>query len=573
MATLTVESNSAFCFSRQNRLRLGVLLDSLTMPKWASHLLQEIEKSPAAELVVLVTNDGAPSARTEVRTDPIPKMLQLWFELDRKLFAGRSPNPDINKTVLFTPTNGCVIAQNRGDCRLSARTAAELHSMQLDLILNLSSPDFGAELQKAAKHGVCWFNDDRDLLKELFWFLKNDAVVESTINIRSNGHATTTLPARYSPIDKYSFFRNFGLASEKRWTALQRYLAEIQCDGGQSVSTIPLASRLPVHAAPGNIETVVLILRLLGRMLREQWTKRVRSEGWFIAFRRVQPVEDRNVAEDGLTLLRPPAGHFYADPFAIDKNDKTYIFFEDYCYASQKAAISFVVIDSNGKCSSPDVALEEEYHLSFPSLFEWDGEIYLLPETKDNRTVQLYRAIEFPHRWELSHVLLQNVSAVDSTLLRYENKFWLFTCGLNSRHPWFDGDDELFLFSADSLNGPWAAHPKNPIVADVRNCRSAGQIMQWGNQLIRPAQDCAAHYGSAVVFNHIEVLSDDSYRETPIARIARDWLPGNRGTHTFNRSHSYEVWDGRTLVGKFWKTRREPHFERAMLMKSLFRPV
>ena len=81
--------------------------------------------------------------------------------------------------------------------------------------------------------------------------------------------------------------------------------------------------------------------------------------------------------------------------------------------------------------------------------------------------------------------------------------------------------------------------------------RRASDRLDWGEgtgKLIRPGQDCSEAYGYAVTFNRVEVLSDTEYREVPIARIIPDWLPGNRGTHTFNQSDKFQVIDGRILI-------------------------
>jgi hypothetical protein len=149
----------------------------------------------------------------------------------------------------------------------------------------------------------------------------------------------------------------------------------------------------------------------------------------------------------------------------------------------------------------------------------------------------------------------------------------LFTSGLNSDGPCFDGDSELFLFFANSLSGPWRAHPKNPIVMDIRNCRGAGQVQKWNGQLIRPAQDCSSVYGHAVVLNHIDVLSENDYRETPIAVISPEWLDRNVGTHTFNCSQNTEVLDGRVPVGRFWNGHHSARFETATPAKPLFQRI
>jgi hypothetical protein len=313
--------------------------------------------------------------------------------------------------------------------------------------------------------------------------------------------------------------------------------------------------------------------RVLKRVFEDQVIKRFTREQWFIAFRKFSALEDSKDGQQSFTVIRPPQGHFYADPFVIDKDGKAYIFFEDYSYARGKGVISYVELDADGRCSDPKLALEEDYHLAYPCIFRWQGEVYLLPETKSNRTVQLYRAADFPRCWQLSHVLLSHVSAADSTLLHHEGKFWLLTSGLGTEDPWFDAVSELFVFFSDSLSGPWTAHPRNPIVRDVRNSRSAGQVFLWNGQLIRPAQDCSAVYGWAVVLNQIDVLTEKDYAEHKIGTISPEWMPANRGTHTFNFSTRYEVLDGRTLISCFSRGRAHPSAETVTPVKAVIKLV
>ena len=49
-------------------------------------------------------------------------------------------------------------------------------------------------------------------------------------------------------------------------------------------------------------------------------------------------------------------------------------------------------------------------------------ELYMIPETAGNRTIELYKCVEFPMHWELSQVLMKDVYAVDPTILKHNNK-------------------------------------------------------------------------------------------------------------------------------------------------------
>ena len=169
----------------------------------------------------------------------------------------------------------------------------------------------------------------------------------------------------------------------------------------------------------------------------------------------------------------------------------------------------------------------------------------MIPESLENETVDLYRAVDFPSGWVLEQRLLSGVYAVDATLFEESSRLWLF---LNLAEPGASLNDELHVYSSASLAGPWAPHPENPVVSDVRRARPAGRIFRHGGRVIRPSQDCSRGYGTAVVFNRIDVLTTDEYRETPIARVEPTWARGLVGTHTYNSTGHLEMLDGRRFV-------------------------
>ena len=106
--------------------------------------------------------------------------------------------------------------------------------------------------------------------------------------------------------------------------------------------------------------------------------------------------------------------------------------------------------------------------------------------------------------------------------------------------------DELHLFSAQALRGPWRAHPRNPVVSDVRCARPAGAVQRWGARLVRPGQDGSRRYGGAISFREIDVLSCSDYAEHEIARLEPSDLGGARATHTYAADACFEAVDLRT---------------------------
>jgi hypothetical protein len=256
----------------------------------------------------------------------------------------------------------------------------------------------------------------------------------------------------------------------------------------------------------------------------------------------------------GFVPVLPPDDRFYADPFLISDGAHRYVFLEEYIYARARGIISVMSIDEAGDTSTTTPVLQRPYHLSYPFVFTDGADYFLIPETGSNQTVELYRALEFPSRWRLERILLEGVRARDTTLFADNDRYWLFTC-LDSpagKHK------ELSLFSADSLDGAWLPHPKNPVVADVRFGRPAGRLFWHDGELIRPAQDCSETYGRAVNFRKVIDLTRHEYREVSAGRLEPVWRSELAGTHTYNADEKFEVIDGLRLLpnprkrGRVW---------------------
>ena len=243
---------------------------------------------------------------------------------------------------------------------------------------------------------------------------------------------------------------------------------------------------------------------------------------------------------EAMRPLIPPKDRYWGDPFVMQRGDCYYVFIEEKLYATGVGRIACLKLDAQGKMLSQETVLERPYHLSYPFVFEQDGEVYMIPESAANRTIELYRCAHFPDRWEFVKDLLSDVYAVDTTLLKHEGKQWLFT---NIKQPGGSSLDSLHMYYANDLFADkWKAHPRNPIVQDIRWARPGGRIFEEDGKLIRPSQDSARRYGYALKFNRIAALSETEYAETPEA----SFTPAHSrylATHTFNQDGEMTVID------------------------------
>jgi hypothetical protein len=307
----------------------------------------------------------------------------------------------------------------------------------------------------------------------------------------------------------------------------------------------PPAAAPAADKATSPLGTPAIARELAARQVR--W--RLMLPRWFIAYRR------RGAAE--LTLLEAAGTDFYADPFPITAAGRDYLFFEHFQRERGFAVIAFVELDSDGRPSLPTTVIERDHHLSYPFVFERDGSVWMIPNTFRSRTIELYRATDFPEGWVQERVLVEDVRAGDATLLEHGGLLWLLTgiarLGEHSL-------EDLHAYSAPSLDAQWVPHPLNPVVADIRTARPAGTVFGHGNDLIRPGQDCARDYGRAIVFNRIDELSPTAYREREVDRLEPTWLAGLTGTHTYSRSERYEAFDAYDIRRRFRRVSQEQTF-------------
>jgi hypothetical protein len=172
----------------------------------------------------------------------------------------------------------------------------------------------------------------------------------------------------------------------------------------------------------------------------------------------------------------------------------------------------------------------------------------MLPETHQNRSVELYRCLSFPGEWEFCKTLLDGITAMDVAIFEKDGIWWMFAA-----IP-YTGDElpenttaphhyAIHLYFADSPLGEWREHTQNPIKMNRTSSRGAGKIFAHDGILYRPAQDCTPRYGSAVVFNRIEKLTTTEYLEVEDMKIVPPDHWQTLGIHTFNACDNLQVID------------------------------
>ena len=560
-----VETRGAF----DRPLRIGIMVDSLRVPCWVEQVLNQIVASPHLELALVVqdgTGDRPPSSaslRAWLRRQRAAFPYRLWewyLRADYRRFRseGRDPFEVVDITSLAAAADVLVVdpLRTRFVDRFREDDVSRIKAAGLDVLLRFGFRILKGEVLRSARFGI-WslHHDDNRAYRggpALFWEMyernpESGSVLQILTEALDGGKVI------YRSVGATNFASLHKNRREAYWKAahfIPRRLEDLWREGWDYLESLETYQERDtysrrIYRQPTNAQ----MLRFLANTLTFRAKAKVLQqfdERWVIAFRR------RDQPETAFTILNPEAGHFYADPFVAEHALRTYILFEDYAEATRKGAISCVEIDRNGNPGSVQRVLEQNYHLSYPSLFRWRREWWMVPDSGDHGTIEVYRATDFPREWKLEAILLQGVDARDATLVEWNGRWWMFVTICVPGGP---RSDELSLFVADTPLGPWHQHPRSPIVSDVRRARSAGAVYCERGSLLRPAQDCSRGYGYAITFNRIDRLTETEYRETPVGSFAPTWCRRLRGTHTINRTDRYEVVDGRLLRLRPFATR------------------
>ncbi len=530
-------------------LRVGILIDTIYLPRWAHDVISRLKVSPAVEITALFID---PSAQEQFPENPAEQgwnrfLYRAFCRFDKNKFL-ESPDvlerSDIRPQINNWPLHEIQLLRNEKGMSLSARDSAGIQAHQLDVLLFLGEKRQWGMVPRLARYGL-WAFQFGGHQPPAFWeVVEGIPTIPSGLYICADEESEERLIyTSVAPGDNISpaVIRNHIYLKTAQFAI--RKLEQLHHFGEPALEPelCPVPERTLAtpkgQGVPGNLRMTWAFSRLVGGFLKEVYKRKIDMEArWDIAFR----FGGDRLDLGGLHVIPSPEGGFWADPFPWQHEGKYYIFFEELMFSDEKGLLRVMEVKRDGSWSEPITVLEKDYHLSYPFLFEWEGELYMLPETMQNNTIEVYRCTSFPDKWELHKVLMEGIKAVDATLLQRDGKWWMFvSLAVNNGEAW----DEVSLFYADNPFGPWIPHPCSPIRSDVRSARPGGWLFEQSGRLYRPAQDCSVCYGYALSINEIKRLDTERYEETEVQRILPRPQLKEMGIHTVNQAGELIVFD------------------------------
>lgn len=536
----------------EKRLKIGLLLDSYTVPRWQFTTIERLQKSSYIDdILIILQNNKEKKANSNGKNWKF-LLYNLYSRLDRKLF---DVDPNGLKQENFKDLINTKKVLSLNNTKSDQKGLDKIKKYNPDVLIKFGSQLQNRELAKMANYGIWYYSESignsNGKIDKNFWEVMNNSEATSIalkIQTEAEERGKILFQSKF-PTDKRSVYRNQNTYWWRAVSILLSKLEELYKIGGDK-----FLKKLENKNGSDNYEYTNLsngqqisnwkISKLLAsqffKYLKDKLNKSLFIEQWFLLFG-IDNKRKSNFSE--FKKILPPGNKFYADPFAVKEKDRYYIFLEDFIYQTNKGHISVIEVDHDGNYKEPVKVIDRPYHLAYPFIFKYKGDYYMIPDSRSNRTIELYKCEKFPYDWQFLMNLMEDVEAVDTTLYYHHDYWWLFT---NIKNEFGNSSyDELYLFySRNPFTKEWQAHPANPVVSDVNRSRPAGRIFKKDDKIIRPSQICTPSYGYGINFNEIKVLNKYEYEETIVKSIEPKWSKQLNGVHTYNKSGNMTVIDG-----------------------------
>ena len=237
---------------------------------------------------------------------------------------------------------------------------------------------------------------------------------------------------------------------------------------------------------------------------------------------------------------------FYADCFINDHFGEPLIFFENWSSKRGTGIISYVKVsdvlkDTKNIEQYVGTALEGDTHFSYPYLFKYNGELYMVPENFQSGNLIIYKAGKTPDVWKTASIALPDYRGIDPVVFHYGEKWWLFVTPYSSMSR--TAERKLEIWYADNPLDTWTPHPQNPINYPTSIARNGGQPFIHDDVLYRPTQDCSRTYGGELAIMKITTLTPEHFLEE-LVKILPGHSPYENAFHTFSSCGDIAVLDG-----------------------------
>ncbi len=537
-------------------LKIGILVDNLKQKNLNGEIISTILNNEKVKIDTVIINQRTKQKnkfvfllkKYSIKRIVEKLLFKILTKIEKVIFALFFKKFDFQKTNLDEHSIEKIYV-NPIETELglkdeySKEDIKKIRDRNLDAILRLEGGILKGEILKASKNGVLSFHHgDNDLYRglppgfwEVFYRKPTTGFIVQKLNEKLDGGDVIfkgQIPTKFF----YYYNQQFIYKQSSKYinNVFEKILVK-----ENPIYLKKKESGNKIFKDPNFLELIKYIVSTYSFIFLKILRKFTLSkEVWSIAFH--QGKFDKKKLEK-YNIIKNPKNRFIADPFLVKSKDKNYIFVEDYSFKNKRGSISCYKLEKN-KEEFLGTVLQEDFHLSFPFVFEFKNKLYMCPETSEKNEIRIYECVKFPNQWKFFKTLINNIYAVDTVLFQEKSAWWLLT---NTDKNKIDSLSELSVFYSDEgpLTSNWKSHKKNPVIVDANSARNGGLILD-NNSIYRVNQRVGFNiYGQKFDINIIKSIDENNFVEEKISSIKPNFFKKIHGTHHVSYNEDYSVID------------------------------
>lgn len=507
-------------------LRFAVMVNSMEVQKWQYDSIESLVKEHTSKPVLIIVQDKTsaikPSFWRRLVEYPWQNILfRKYYQYFFKPLAFKTKS--LKELVKEVPVIKCQVKKRKVSEYFTEEDIAIIKSYKPDFILKFGFGILKGEILTCSPMGIWSFHhgDEQKYrgVPPAFWEVfnrdpKSGAILQRLTEkldggvILRKGHFKTINHSWKANLDQ-------SISFSKNWPA--DVCREIICQNTFPDQIEGVSTTAPIYKVPGNTTFVYFLLKQFVNKIKFHFNEIFYAEIWQTGLIKARTADilsglQYTIEDEDVEWVKSKNNNsYYADGFAVKINERILLLFEDYSYSGKKGHISAIwYSERNASFSKPVNVLDEPWHLSYPFIFKYEGDIYCMPECKAHKSVELYKLDILSMKLVPYRTLIEGLEAVDPTLVFHQNHWYLFFTAGNATNV------ELHIWHAEKLEDEFVPHVLNPVKSDISNSRPAGSLFYLDGKLYRPAQDASRTYGGRIIINEIKILSEDSFLEMAV---------------------------------------------------------
>jgi hypothetical protein len=522
------------------------MCNGYTFKAWQEQCLDGLSEHPNTQLCLIIMNEAEYKPHNPFRS--------LCYKIFTRFFWKPVSiiNVDLQQKLKGIPVIRCKpILKGRYSQYFEENDIYDIRKYGLDFIIRFGFNILRGDILNVAHFGV-WSFHHGDEQKYRggppgFWEIFNDDPVSGLIlqRLTDKLDAGIILRKGYLKTIKHSYKENTDHLFFGGIDFPVQVCTDILNQQTGYIESTPSSTQAKIYKQPGNVNMLHFICKLFMNKLFFHLRDLFCTEKWSYGIIK-QPIHEllnEDIKEKDIIWAPECNSRCYqADVFGFTAQNGHMHLVEYYDYARRKGIIAYRAFNPDtGRFSALTPLFEQSFHMAYPYVFTYKENVYCIPETADNQTVELYQFNAEKQSMEFVTALIRGIDAVDATLIEFKGMWWMFCT--RKQH---GTNEKLFVYYSEQLTGPYKPHACNPVKTDIRSSRPAGTPFMYNGCLYRPVQDSSVNYGKCTHIMKIEKLDQTSFHEEYVKTIYPfKYSRYNAGLHTISKVGDFILFDSK----------------------------